>query len=46
MLVVAKSHATLKGIDPRKMVVGTANPILWPLLACADMTVLAKPKPG
>ncbi len=46
MLVVAKSHATLKGIDPRKMVVGTANPILWPLLACADMTVLAKLKPG
>ena len=27
MLVVAKSHAMLKGIDPKKMVVGTANSI-------------------
>jgi large subunit ribosomal protein L22 len=34
MLVVAKSHAALKGIDPRKMVVCTSNPIhlrLFPL---------------
>jgi large subunit ribosomal protein L22 len=27
MLVIAKSHGTLKGIDPRKMVIGTAIPI-------------------
>jgi len=26
MLVLAKSHAILKGISPRKMVIGTANP--------------------
>ena len=28
MLVVAKSHATLKGIDSKKMVIGTAESIL------------------
>jgi large subunit ribosomal protein L22 len=28
MLVVAKSHATLKGIDSKKMVIGTAKSIL------------------
>ena len=33
MLVVAKSHATLKGIDPKKMVVGTANSIPSPLFS-------------
>ncbi len=30
MLVIAKSHATLKGIDPRKMVIGTPNLFLLP----------------
>ena len=25
MLVIAKSHATLKGIDRKKMIIGTTN---------------------
>lgn len=39
MLVVAKSHAALKGIDPKKMVVGTANSIPSPLFfsRCPDV---------
>jgi len=32
MLVIAKSHAALKGIDPRKMVVCTSKPIHLRLL--------------
>jgi len=32
MLVVAKAHATLKGIDHKKMIVGTTNPILSSLV--------------
>jgi hypothetical protein len=49
MLVVAKAHATLKGIDHRKMIVGTTNPILsshfFP--AYPDMIVsLPKLRPG
>ena len=49
MLVVAKSHASLKGIDPRKMVVGTANSIPSPpfffrsALMCGCPSVKLKP---
>jgi large subunit ribosomal protein L22 len=31
MLVIAKSHATLKGIDRKKMVIGTENLFYSPL---------------
>lgn len=38
MLVIAKSHASLKGIDPKKMVVGTANSISITFFSwCTDM---------
>ena len=34
MLVIAKSHGTLKGIDPRKMVIGTAILLLLSFSSC------------
>lgn len=49
MLVVAKSHASLKGIDPRKMVVGTANSIPSLLFYCSALMCgcpFAQLKPG
>jgi hypothetical protein len=45
MLVVAKSHAILKGIDARKMVVGMVN-LFYHLLLCPDMPVYIKLKLG
>jgi hypothetical protein len=53
MLVVARSHATLKGIDPKKMVVGTANSVPLPLffsfsrgILMCDLFLFAQLKPG
>jgi hypothetical protein len=38
MLVVGKSHAALKGIDPRKMVIGTAILFLLFFVFCLTVT--------
>jgi len=45
MLVVAKSHATLKGIDARRMVVGMAN-LFYHFPSRPDMPVYIKLKLG